>query len=95
MTETYQPGIYVDFTSKTVTLCGSDIVDRIFECMLGNVTPEKVVAAANILLAIYHPDYDRGDESWSLGSDDQTVEHFKQALGDGFVITQFSADGGK
>lgn len=95
MTDTYQPGVYIDFTSKTVCLCGAEIVDRVFSCMEGKVTPERVMFTANTILALKYPDYDRGDESWSLGADEPTLEHFKLALGDDFVINSFVTDGGR
>jgi hypothetical protein len=95
MTDTSKNGIYIDFSSRTVVLIGNDIVDMIIGCMEGEVTQEKIGVAANTLLALNFPDYERGIETWSLGADETTVEYFKQSIGDGFVIENFEADGGQ
>lgn len=95
MSEEPEYGINFDFTSKTVVLIGKFAVDKVIDCMEGNVTPEKVVVAAHTLLGLYHPDHDQYGEVWSLGTDEPTLEHFHKRMGDQFVITSFKTDGGK
>lgn len=92
-------GVYVDFTSRTVTLIGADTIDLIFTDALGDkeVDAEDITTIALALVKQYHPEYvdDGIGRPWSLGTLEEDIDYLMTKMPSTFESVQFKSDGGR